>query len=420
MTRLVFLLCLVVVFGCCGTPSKPGPTGGGAGAAGGMGNADGNASAGGTAGGAANAGGTATAGGTAAGGAASAGGFAGGAAAGGTAAGSSVTAGGTGSAGGVASAGGAASAGGFARAGGSAAGGSAADAGVSIVRFIAVGDTGKGNAGQNAVGQAMGTICAQRGCDFVVLLGDNFYPTGVTSVTDPQWQTAFVQPYSTVNAPFYAVLGNHDYGGDGAGYEANKADVEVAYSQVNPKWRMPSLHYRFTQGHAEFFALDTNRSFWGPNGTGDTQTRADINAWLGASTATWKIALGHHPYKSNGPHGNAGNYDCQQILGQCVSLPLFTDGRHIKNFLETIVCGRADVYLSGHDHSLQWLTPTCNGTHLMVSGGGASATTNDTTNPVHYQTTDLGFLYVELNGRTFTGTFYGETGNVLFTRSFTK
>ena len=84
------------------------------------------------------------------------------------------------------------------------------------------------------------------------------------------------------------------------------------------------------------------------------------------------------------------------------------------------VCGRADVYLSGHDHSLQWLTPTCNGTHLMVSGGGASATTNDTTNPVHYQTTDLGFLYVELNGRTFTGTFYGETGNVLFTRSFTK
>lgn len=288
------------------------------------------------------------------------------------------------------------------------------------MRFIAVGDTGKGNTGQNAVGQAMGTICAQRGCDFVVLLGDNFYPTGVSSVTDPQWQTAFVQPYSTVNAPFYAVLGNHDYGGDGAGYEAARADNEVAYSQVNPKWRMPSLHYRFTQAHAEFFALDTNRSFWGPNGSGDAQTRTDINAWLAASTATWKIALGHHPYKSNGPHGNAGNYDCREVLGQCVSLPLFTDGRHIKNFLETVVCGRADVYLSGHDHSLQWLTPTCNGTHLMVSGGGAAATTVDMKNPVHFQTTDLGFLYVELNGRTFTGTFYGETGNVLFTRSFTK
>lgn len=326
-------------------------------------------------------------------------------------------AGGQATAGGTARAGG--SAAGGSAAGGSAAGGSAPDAGT-IVRFIAVGDTGKGNAGQNSVGQAMGTICAQRGCDFVVLLGDNFYPTGVSSVTDPQWQTAFVQPYSTVNAPFYAVLGNHDYGGDGAGYEANKADVEVAYSQTNPKWRMPSLHYRFTQAHAEFFALDTNRSFWGPNGSGDTQTRADLNAWLAGSTATWKIALGHHPYKSNGPHGNAGNYDCQPILGQCVSLPLFTDGRHIKNFLETVVCGRADVYLSGHDHSLQWLTPTCNGTHLLVSGGGASSTTNDMKNPVHYQTTDLGFLYVEINGRTFTGTFYGETGNVLFTRSFTK
>ncbi len=292
------------------------------------------------------------------------------------------------------------------------------------MRFVAIGDVGKGNTGQNTVGAALGTVCAQRGCDFVVMLGDNFYPSGVTSVTDPLWQTAFVQPYATVNAPFYPVLGNHDYGGDGAGYEASRADVQVAYSQTNPKWRLPAVHYRFTQGHAEFFGLDTNRSFWGSSGSGDTQTRADINAWITASNATWKIALGHHPYKSNGPHGNAGDYDrrCTTVLGQevCAGPPGFIDGRNIKNFMETIVCGRADVYLSGHDHSMQWLTPTCNGTHLMVSGGGASSTTLDMKNPVHFQTTDLGFMYIELNGRTFTGTFYGQTGNVLFTRSFTK
>ena len=50
-----------------------------------------------------------------------------------------------------------------------------------VVRFVALGDTGHGNADQTRVGDAVGALCAAQGCDFVVLLGDNFYPTGVTS-----------------------------------------------------------------------------------------------------------------------------------------------------------------------------------------------------------------------------------------------
>jgi hypothetical protein len=336
--------------------------------------------------------------------------MAGGAAGGVTAGGSSTAGGGTagGAAGGavVVDAGSA----------GGAAGGSAAQ----VVRFVAIGDTGKGNAGQIAVGAAIGTVCAARGCDFAVMLGDNFYPSGVSATNDPLWQSAFVTPYAPVNVPFYAVLGNHDYGGDGAGYEVSRADIQVAYSQVNPKWRMPALHYRFTQGHAEFFGLDTNRTFWGS----DTQTRADMTSWINGSTATWKIALGHHPYRSNGPHGNAGDYDrrCTTVLGRevCASPPGFVDGRHVKSFMESIVCGRADVYLAGHDHSAQWLVPTCNGTQLLVSGAGASGTTVDLKNPVHFQTTDPGFFYIELNARTFTATYYDQAGTMRFTRSFTK
>ena len=104
----------------------------------------------------------------------------------------------------------------------------------------------------------------------------------------------------------------------------------------------------------------------------------------------------------------------------CASPPGFIDGRNVKSFLEATVCGRADVYLAGHDHSLQWLNADCAGTQLLVSGNGASATSVSTRNPHHFQTTELGFLYVELSGRTFTGTFYGQTGAALFTRSFTK
>lgn len=289
------------------------------------------------------------------------------------------------------------------------------------VRFVAVGDTGKHNTNQQLVGEAIGTLCAQRGCDFVILLGDNIYPSGAASVTDPLWETAFVRPYATVDAPFYAVLGNHDNGGNGAGNELERGDVQVAYSKVNPKWRMPAVHYRFTQGPAEFFALDTNRTYWNL----DEQARKDVAGWISGSTARWKIALGHHPYRSNGPHGNAGAYDVTCLADACkpkccTSPPGFPDGRHVKAFMDSFVCGKTDVYLGAHDHSLQWLVPTCGGTELIISGNGAAPTALDEKNPAYFQSLELGFLYVELTGKRFTGTFYGTKGDALFSRTLTK
>jgi len=326
------------------------------------------------------------------------------------------TGGGGGSGGGAATGGGS---GGGAVDAGTGGGGGSIDAGTGslAVRFVAVGDTGKGNADQTRVGNAIGALCAAQGCDFVVLLGDNFYPSGVSSTSDPQWQTAFVQPYQNVNAPFYAVLGNHDYGGHGAGYEIAKADAEVAYSQVNPKWRMPATHYKWSLKGVDFFAADTNRSMFNL----DSQVVSDFNTWLPASTTTWKIVFGHHPLKSNGRHGNAGSYD---------GLPFvpIANGAGVKSFLEGSVCGRADVYLCGHDHNLQWLQSTCTrtgstiNTELMISGGGAATTALDTParNPYHWQSDGLGYVYVVIQGNTFTGTFYDANGVAQYTRTLTK
>src|SRR6476661_6274103 len=64
------------------------------------------------------------------------------------------------------------------------------------VRFIAIGDTGKGNADQRRVAVAIRDLCAARGCDFVLMLGDNIYDAGVESTTDSQWQTKFEQLYN--------------------------------------------------------------------------------------------------------------------------------------------------------------------------------------------------------------------------------
>ena len=287
------------------------------------------------------------------------------------------------------------------------------DAGVAVVRFVAVGDTGHGNPEQYRVGEAMARLCEARGCDFVALLGDNFYPSGVTSVDDPQWETAFVQPYQGVQAPFYAVLGNHDYGGNGSGNELEKARWQVAYSLKNPKWRMPATHYRFSAGPVDFFAADTNRSMYKL----DDRVRADFTAWLAASTARWKVVLGHHPLYSNGRHGNAGSYDG-------VSLVPIANGAGVRTFLEEQVCGRADLYLCGHEHILEWLAATCGRegsstrTELIISGGGASPTPLDEKlpNPDHFHDSALGFLYVVIAGDTLTGTFFGDDGAARFTR----
>jgi predicted phosphodiesterase len=289
-----------------------------------------------------------------------------------------------------------------------------------IVRFIAVGDTGHGNAGQFAVGATMGQVCAAQGCDFVVLLGDNFYQSGVNSTMDPQWQTAFVQPYAPVNAPFYAVLGNHDYGGNGAGTDESLPPFQVAYSQVNPKWRMPALHYRWSAGPAEFFAADTNRSF-NPLGIySQTQLEADFAAWLPASTAPWKIAFGHHPYLSNGEHGNAGSYDPLCVGSLCTPSFAPLNGLHVKEFLDSYVCGKADFYICGHDHSMQYPVGTCAGTELIVSGSGSSPTTLPGSNPMRYQSVKLGFTYVVITEHTFTASFYVTDGGVEYSRTVTK
>jgi hypothetical protein len=299
------------------------------------------------------------------------------------------------------------------------------------VRFIAMGDTGKGNADQRKVAVAIRDLCAAKGCDFVLMLGDNIYDEGVDSVTDTDWQLKFEMPYSDINLPFYVALGNHDYGGKlivdvpGIGNEWERGKVEVDYTQVSTKWNMPATHYTFTWGHVGFIVLDTNSIIW------DNKTHGDQAAWLPTAMMEvagkdWLFVAGHHPYLSNGTHGNAGDYDAPELAGIPIPNPLpIQDGENVKDFFEDNVCGLgAQVYFAGHDHSRQWLdepTQLC-GTQMIISGAGASTTElKDRGNQSFYEdATKPGFMYVDIDGDTFTGTFYDRDGAMDFTRTFTK
>jgi tartrate-resistant acid phosphatase type 5 len=277
------------------------------------------------------------------------------------------------------------------------------------VRFAAFGATGEGDDKQRAVAAAVQAKCAASGCDFLQLLGDNIFDSGVESVTDGQFHAKFEDPYAQLDLPFFMILGNHDYGGAGAGYELQRAQYQVDYTAHSARWRMPATYYRRVAEHVDVFALDTNAQLW----SRDAQQRVDVGAWIAASTATWKIAVGHHSYLSNGEHGNAGQYEGIPFI------PIVS-GATVKSFLDEIVCGTTDLYLSAGDYNLQWLEPTCSGTELIVSGGGSKTRPLEGSNATRFQSETLGFVYVDIQGKTLTAEFIDSAGTVLFTRTITK
>jgi tartrate-resistant acid phosphatase type 5 len=272
---------------------------------------------------------------------------------------------------------------------------------VAPVRFVAVGDTGSGNEDQFRVGRAMARKCRSEGCDFGVLLGDNFYPDGVASANDPQWQTKFEEPYVELlgaGLRFHAVLGNHDYADRD---DAGRAAQQVERSRVDARFVMPALHYAFDRDTVRLVALDTQRLLLHEDShAAQGQALAEASTHSGAGRP-WVIALGHHPYLSNGPNGNAA--------------------RPLTRFLEDVVCPRADLYLAAHDHNLQVLkSPQC-GALLVIAGGGGYRTYGlPGGQPALFQTQTHGFAYVTATAAALRVEMLDGDGNSLFVHELTR
>lgn len=281
-------------------------------------------------------------------------------------------------------------------------------------RFVAVGDTGKGGEGQLVVARAMTAWCQAHGCDFVVLLGDNIYPSGVASVDDPAWQRLFEVPYAALDVPFFAALGNHDYGRNGLGNDFARGPMQIAYTARSKKWKMPAEVYRVDAGPVDVLVLDTNALLWGHEVVRPEGQRARVRRLLEGSKAPFRLAVGHHPYLSNGPHGNAGRYDDLPD-----DLPI-GPGKQVKAFFDAEVCGKVELYVAGHDHSRQWLEPTCKGTELAVSGAGSAPTPVEPRNPARYSASGFGFLYVVATREKLEAKFVGAEGQIEHERTLTK
>jgi len=224
------------------------------------------------------------------------------------------------------------------------------------VGFLAVGDYGVGGSREVAVGLAMKRFEARRPAGWLVTLGDNDYGESPARFRS-SWQQAFGWARRS-GLRVGGVLGNHDYLVGRGSYELRTLG-------------MPGRYYTRRLGDGvQLFFLDSNRIT-----AGET---AWLERQLSESTATWKIALFHHPPYSCGEHaGNTG------VVRSWV--PLFE--RH-----------GVQLVLSGHDHDYQRFQPR-NGVTYVVDGGGGASLYRLHRCPRSYppsarRFSDYGFLYV--------------------------
>jgi 3',5'-cyclic AMP phosphodiesterase CpdA len=231
--------------------------------------------------------------------------------------------------------------------------------------------------GRDPVAHAMQTYCAREGCGFGVMLGDNIYPEGATMGADgrddaERFRDLLSDPFEPLAAGkrdfrIYAVLGNHDWYTSRAG-----ALSQIAYMEQSDLLYMDGLRYRVTPpaagGDVEIFALDTHvmlaaEKVYEPvlGEDGSEQPPAvleEYDPWVAPQTpeergmvdwleralkeskARWKIVIGHHPLWS-------------------VSGGKFEQARVLRRLILPTLCRYADLYVAGHEHTLEVHTDDC-------------------------------------------------------------
>ena len=199
-------------------------------------------------------------------------------------------------------------------------------------------------------------------CHEFFLLGDNFYPSGVDSLNDGQWEDK-MQKYFPKKKIKNAVLGNHDY------ILNPYAQIQFTFLKKNYNWNLPYFFHEkyYKDVSCQIFMIDTqlnsplytpailNACNVQPEQLQDFYRYVDklqeqqirwLETSLKNSDAKWKIVIGHYPILSNGFHESS--IENRQI---------------VKPLLEKY---NVDIYFSGHDHNLQILNEK--NTNYVISG----------------------------------------------------
>lgn len=277
--------------------------------------------------------------------------------------------------------------------------------------FYVVGDWGRmGSPNQKVVAFQMNEWAKNEDPRFILSMGDNFYDVGVKNLDDPHWKASFEQAYNgdrIIRKPWYVALGNHDYNG--------QPDVEIAYSKVSDRWKLPSRYYsRIETGEdgsrVRLTVIDTSpfeKSAYQDPLMKDKVASQDTlrqKKWLDSLTSLtdtdWKIVVGHHHIYTGGARKNDPNTVRASLE------PLF-----IKN--------NVDVYFCGHEHDLQHLKSSKGVTHYLLSGAGSDLRPTGMITESQFAASIQGFMSVTVTKKSLVINVVDYMGNILHTATVT-
>lgn len=262
--------------------------------------------------------------------------------------------------------------------------------------FVVLGDWGKGTAEQQHIAVALGRVAAEKNARFVISTGDNFYPRGVKSVADPHWKTVFEDVYAapSLMVPWWVVLGNHDHRGS--------IGAQIEYTKASSRWRMPATYYKHSEKiengiAADFFFLDTTPLYEASRWPWklwpfENEQYAWLERELKASTAAWKIVVGHHPVLSGGSHGNT------EVL--------------IHKFRPLFEKHGVDAYFNGHDHTIEHIA--VNRVHYFTVGAGSEGSIAKRVEGSRFVTGQAGFMAATLRGAVLQVEFFNDKGEPIY------
>lgn len=234
-----------------------------------------------------------------------------------------------------------------------------------MLRFVVTGDAGGTH---SELRQGIAAVSARTHLDGIILVGDNFYPCGISGLSDPQW-TKITAHFGPAHLPIYPILGNHDYGDQqeharGSYSTCGHPDpgAEVQATGKIPQWHFPARNYLLRSPLADFVMLDTQPIALGfPRPVAGSATARQEVSWLTATLdrlqSHWRIVVGHHTIYSSGIHGRKNDATQQRMRAL---LPLFRQER-------------VDLYICGHDHDMELLGDLGHGADpvFLVSGAGS-------------------------------------------------
>jgi tartrate-resistant acid phosphatase type 5 len=243
------------------------------------------------------------------------------------------------------------------------------------VRILILSDVGSGSDEQRRIAEAAEKTCEERGCDFVLLGGDNFIQQGITCVNDEQLESKFESMYG-LNVPFFAVLGNHDLKGNWR--------AQIDYTLLSERWNMPAVNYEVQTGPVLIQAINTTcsvKSLW---------------RLYKKSDRPWRLGLGHHPAISSGRHG--GMTWLERTL---------------------VAFSRIDFFVSGHNHAMEHLVHSR--FDQIVAGGGGSSIEKSTRKQLpqsRFFLEDFGYIWAHITSRKADFYYFDISGKERY--SFTK